>query len=96
MKSQIGYLKLLINQSILTGPLDFEIKRVACIYPLISKSMLGEMIDRQLHFNSFTCIRHYISGQKLRKYWVKSKFLNVLAIKLRVCNNNIQSQVFGV
>ena len=31
MTSQIGYLKLLITRSILSGPLDFEIKRVACI-----------------------------------------------------------------
>ena len=31
MTSQIGYLKLLITRSILFGPLDFEIKRVACI-----------------------------------------------------------------
>ena len=30
MRSQIGYLKLLITRSILPGPLDFEIKRVAC------------------------------------------------------------------
>ena len=30
MTSQIGYLKLLITRSILSGPLDFEIKRVAC------------------------------------------------------------------
>ena len=29
--SQIGYLKLLITRSILSGSLDFEIKRVACI-----------------------------------------------------------------
>ena len=29
--SQVGYLKLLISRSILSGPLDFEIKRVACI-----------------------------------------------------------------
>ena len=29
--TQIGYLKLLITRSILSGPLDFEIKRVACI-----------------------------------------------------------------
>ena len=27
MTSQIGYLKLLITRSILSGPLDFEIKR---------------------------------------------------------------------
>ena len=26
----VGYLKLLISRSILSGPLDFEIKRVAC------------------------------------------------------------------
>ena len=32
MTSQIGYLKLLITWSVLSGPLDFEIKRVACIY----------------------------------------------------------------
>ena len=31
MTSQIGYLKLLITRSILSGPLNFEIKRVACI-----------------------------------------------------------------
>ena len=31
MTSQVGYLKLLISRSILSGPLDFEIKRVACI-----------------------------------------------------------------
>ena len=31
MTSQIGYLKLLISWSILSGTLDFEIKRVACI-----------------------------------------------------------------
>ena len=30
MMSQVGYLKLLISQSILSGPLDFKIKRVAC------------------------------------------------------------------
>ena len=30
MTSQIGYLKLLITRRILSGPLDFEIKRVAC------------------------------------------------------------------
>ena len=30
MTSQTGYLKLLITRSILSGPLDFEIKRVAC------------------------------------------------------------------
>ena len=30
--SQIDYLKLLITRSILSGPLDFEIKRVTCIY----------------------------------------------------------------
>ena len=29
--SQIGYFKLLITRGILSGPLDFEIKRVACI-----------------------------------------------------------------
>ena len=32
MTSQIGYLKLLITRSILSGPLDFEIKGVACIW----------------------------------------------------------------
>ena len=32
MTSQIGYLKLLITRSILSGPLNFEIKRVACIF----------------------------------------------------------------
>ena len=32
MTSQIGYLKLLITRSILSSPLDFEIKRVACIH----------------------------------------------------------------
>ena len=32
MTSQIGYLKLLITRSILSGPPDFEIKRVACIW----------------------------------------------------------------
>ena len=32
MTSQIGYLKLLIARSILSGPLDFEIKRVACSF----------------------------------------------------------------
>ena len=32
MTSQIGYLKLLITRSILSGPLDFVIKRVACIF----------------------------------------------------------------
>ena len=32
MTSQIGYLKLLITRCILSGPLDFEIKRVACIF----------------------------------------------------------------
>ena len=31
MTSQIGYLKLLITRSILSGPLDFEVKRVTCI-----------------------------------------------------------------
>ena len=31
MTSQSGYLKLLITQSILSGPLDFEIKRVAVL-----------------------------------------------------------------
>ena len=31
LTSQVGYLKLLISRSILSGPLDFEIKRVACI-----------------------------------------------------------------
>ena len=30
MALQIGYLKLLITPSILSSPLDFEIKRVAC------------------------------------------------------------------
>ena len=34
MTSQTGYLKLLITRSILSGPLDFEIKRVACIRKL--------------------------------------------------------------
>ena len=28
--SHVGYLKLLVSRSILSGPLDFEIKRVAC------------------------------------------------------------------
>ena len=32
MTSQIGYLKLLITRSILSGPVDFEIKRVACTF----------------------------------------------------------------
>ena len=31
MTSQIGYLKLLISRSILSGTLDFEIERVTCI-----------------------------------------------------------------
>ena len=31
MTSQIGYLTLLITRSILSGPLDYEIKGVACI-----------------------------------------------------------------
>ena len=30
MMSHVGYLKLLISWSILSGPLDFEIKRVSC------------------------------------------------------------------
>ena len=37
MTSQIGYLKLLITRSILSGPLDFEIKRVTCNCVFCSK-----------------------------------------------------------
>ena len=40
--SQIGCLKLLITGSILSGPLDFEIKRVTCIFFIILKLLSGK------------------------------------------------------
>ena len=60
MTSQVCYLKLLISRSILSGPLDFEIKRVACkchsllkfifkISPFISSpEPLGSLVSLQI------------------------------------------------
>ena len=42
MTSEIGYLKLLITQSILSCPLEFEIKRVACNYNSSCESKLNQ------------------------------------------------------
>ena len=43
MTSQIGYLKLLISRSILSGTLDFEIKRVTCIVFVLAISKISRL-----------------------------------------------------
>ena len=43
MTSQIGCLKLPISRSILSGPLDFEIKRVACIHMKLQVVLVDQL-----------------------------------------------------
>ena len=45
MTSQVGYLKLLISRSILSGALDFEIKRVA-----FRSALVRELLSNNLLF----------------------------------------------
>ena len=49
MTSSTDYLKLLISRSILSGPLDFEIKRVACI-----KKSRAVTLSRSLQCRAFS------------------------------------------
>ena len=59
MTSQIGYLKLLITRSILSGPLDFEIKRVACTSSKqLNFNMIRVQDDQKLSLNEFCFCLH--------------------------------------
>ena len=65
MMSQIGYLKLLITRSILSGPLDFEIKRVACSLNLNTWPFWFEIsYEFLLNMNSFNIVEN-LSSDKL-------------------------------
>ena len=81
MTSQIGYLKLLITRSILSGPLDFEIKRVACIcccskakwFLLQPKSLATwtEITDQTLHYAYRLCISTLLAqSRQLIRYCI--------------------------
>ena len=77
MTSQIGYLKLLITRIILSGALDFEIKRVACIKSIMSpkRKFTQSSILSQNGFNNL-----FPSVQEINHFmevgWLKKNEMN--------------------
>ena len=76
MTSQIGYLKLLIARSILSGPLDFEIKRVA----YISKELLFKKIMESLclFIAIYFCVLLILCNVNGNKFWQGFNYYGVL------------------
>ena len=89
MASQNGYLKLLITQSILSGHLDFEIKRVACtqqvlnyhiikLLQLYSTQALNYHKTASLKYsNNTVTLKNSTSTQLLVSYLISSQSLNL-------------------
>ena len=66
MMSRIGYLKLLITRSILAGPLDFEIKRVACTFLFFGQSIYLLLLQHPLA--RITC--RIIARREDKRRWI--------------------------
>ena len=78
MISQIGYLKLLISRSILSGPLDFEIKRAACILIIFVY-----ILNKPKHEHNILTVSFYMG--------MASTSVNISVVKtiweIQICHN---------
>ena len=77
MTSQIGYLKLLITRSILSGSLDFEIKGVACISSLTT---LLTVLACFIFDNVSPCVGMLHLWQHCSLYWHASSLTTLFTV----------------
>ena len=89
MTSQISYLKLLITRSILSGPLDFEIKRVTCIFSQIYPLGCHAILKRHLIHPLMNSLKaNCLAMESEARHWNGYSFL---CFRQRVFVNGVKS-----